>query len=93
MQGLLLFMSSVFVIIAAFYIKARNTKFDQRMDIFNEIKLIVVMYHMILFTDFVPDPETRYQIGFSCAGALIIGTAVNMFMLFVSPIILIRRYI
>lgn len=82
-----LFMLSVAMIISGGYVNARESNFDKGMDTFNEVKLILIMYHMMLFTNFVPDIETQYLIGFSCSGFLIIGTAVNMFMLFASPIV------
>jgi len=51
-------MTSISMIIAGGFINARNAKFDRNMDTFNEAKLIVIMYHMMLFTDLLPDPET-----------------------------------
>ena len=56
------------------------------MDMFNEVKLILIMYHMMLFTDFVGDPETQHYIGFSCGAMLALGTLINMLMLFITPI-------
>ena len=86
-----LYMSSIFLIIANGYIDARKTSYDRKMDRFNELKLIVLMYHMMLFTQFVPDAGVRYQIGFSCAGFLVLSTAINMFLLFVTPFRLLQR--
>ena len=85
-QILVAFMTSVTLIIAVNYSEARAKTFDRRMDIFNEVKLIFLMYHMILFTAFVPDAETKYYIGYSCAINLLIGLAVNMLMLVVQPV-------
>ena len=50
------------------------------------------MYHLMLFTMFVPEVETRNMIGFSCSVVLVIGTLANMVMLFVSPIVALIRY-
>ena len=58
LQMFSLFMLSIFIIISAGYIDARNSKFDRGMDVFNEAKIIFLMYHMMLFTDFLPDPIT-----------------------------------
>jgi len=44
------------------------------------------MYHMLAFTDFVPDPETQEQVGYSCSAILVLGTATNMYTLFIRPI-------
>ena len=81
-----LYMSSVMIIIATGFINVRTSSFDRKMDIFNEVKLIFVMYHMMLFTDFLPDPETQSQIGYSVAVIVVLGTLVNMTMLFITPI-------
>ena len=81
-----LFMLSTFIIIAAGYIDARTRRYDRYMDVFNEIKLIVIMYHLMTFTDFVPAAETQNKIGLSCSAILILGTVTNMIMLFVTPI-------
>lgn len=78
-------MTSLFLIVGLGYIDVRTSKFDRMMDIFNEAKLIVIMYHMILFTDFLPDPEAQCQVGISVSVVLVIGTAINMIMLVVQP--------
>ena len=62
------------------------------MDQFNEIKLNLIMYHLLLFTMFVPDPEIKYKIGFSCLVFLFIGLAVNMFKMFATPITMFKRW-
>ena len=53
------------------------------MDIFNEVKFIWIMYHVMLFsqTNLVINSETQFMIGHSCAGSLIIGTFVNFYVL------------
>lgn len=86
LQLLVLTMSSIFIIIANGHIKAKTSKFDQRMEAFNEVKLLLLMYHMLCFTELGPDPETKYTIGYSCSATLILGTAVNMIMMIVTPI-------
>ena len=41
---------------------------------------------MMLFTDFLPDPETQSQIGYSIIVIIVVGTLINMTMLFITPI-------
>ena len=55
------------------------------MDRFNEVKLVLIMYHIICFTAFVPDSETKFLIGYSCMGFILIGLLINMFDLITSP--------
>jgi len=48
--------------------------------------ILVCVYHIYLFTDFVDDPELRYQIGYSliiCASFLI---AVNLSMMIIDSL-------
>lgn len=71
---------------AAGYINARKRSADRWMDIFNEVKLIFIMYHLMTFTDFVSDPKTRTKLGLSCCVFLILGTLANMLQLIVEPI-------
>ena len=56
------------------------------MDTFREIVLIVIMYHMMLFTMFLSDLELRVKIGYSCSFFVIFGILVNMGKLVISPI-------
>ena len=40
-----------------------ETHFAAKMEIFNECTIIVLTYGLMMFTDFVPDPKTRLEIG------------------------------
>ena len=82
--------SSTILIITSGYVKYRKTKYDQKMDMFNEAKLILIMDHMILFTPFVPDLDTRLKIGYSCFAVVSIGLIINISSLAVQPIKLCR---
>ena len=41
-----------------------NQAFLNRCEIFNEVSLLFIYYFMFLFTDFIPDVEFRYTLGF-----------------------------
>ena len=89
---LVLFQTSTWCIILTGYTQARDTRYLVAMDAFNEIKLLAVMYHLMCFSQFVPDPDVRFNIGYSCAAMVVFGLATNMFQLFVNPIYLIKAY-
>lgn len=38
---------------------------ERLLELFNEVNIMLCSYHLFLFTDFVPDPEVRSQIGVS----------------------------
>ena len=46
------------------FVEKRKTSFE----LFSEVSLMLVMYHMICFTPFVPDVQVRFYLGYSvCA--------------------------
>ena len=42
---------------------------------------MILIYHLYLLTDFVDDPEIRYQIGYSYIGCCVFMLAVNLFFI------------
>ena len=90
-QNAVFMMTSIIMIIAIGHTRSRQVHFDTRMDYFNELKLTFIQYHIICFTNFVPEPETRFLIGYSCCAILIIGVGSNMIMLVVQPIQVLKR--
>ena len=40
-----------------------ETHFATKIEIFNECSMIGLTYGMLMFTDFVPDPEMRFKLG------------------------------
>lgn len=85
LQMSILFNTSIFLIMIGGHINARKNKYDRNMDLFNEIKLIFIMYHMMLFTMFVSDVDLRVKIGYSCSFLVVFGLLVNMAKLIVTP--------
>jgi hypothetical protein len=53
-------------------------KFYNRLELFNEICILIVSLHLYLFTMFVPDPELKYSIGWSLIGVTCLNIGVNM---------------
>ena len=51
------------------------------MEFFNETTIMLCCYHLFLFTDFVPSPETRYTMGFSLIGVTCINLGGNVLVL------------
>jgi hypothetical protein len=49
-------------------------KYENHLELFNEFSTLVVNYHLMMFTNFVPDLDTREQIGQS----LVYGTCLNL---------------
>ena len=51
------------------------------MEIFNEVTNLILVYHMLTFTDWVGDPETRYTIGYSVMGAVFSNVCAHFYFL------------
>ena len=68
------------------YVKPFETPLLNYMEVFNEVCVLIATYHLFLFTDFVPDPELRYSIGWSIIGVTIVNIIVNMLVMFWSTL-------
>ena len=75
------------------YSNVYKMKKMRRLEFFNEVSIMLCIYHSFLFTDYVDDPLIRYTVGYSliCTTFLnlggnlvimIIGTLQNFFGLF-----------
>ena len=51
------------------------------MEVFNECTIIVLTYGLMMFTDFVPDPETRFTIGIFYITTSLINIVVHLLIL------------
>ena len=60
------------------------------MEIFNEFTIIIIMYHLFLFSDFFPDVEKRYNLGFSLIIVFGLNVLTNMVVMFISAVELIK---
>ena len=90
-QMLCFFISFISQLIVIAYTKARLTRLDLLIDYLNEIKHLLIMYHFILFTPFVFEAWTKIYIGYSCNLFIFMGLSVNLFMLFVQPVVTFKR--
>lgn len=60
------------------HFRAFNTKLKRCLDGFNELLLTVVTWHMILFTQFVHNSETQYQVGWSMIYCIGLNGFINL---------------
>ncbi len=73
------------MIIYITYVKPFQLPLLNRLEMFNEYSILVATYHLYCFTDFVPDPETQYQMGWSIIVVTILNMAVNiLFMMYMT---------
>ena len=67
-------------------VKPFESRFFAKQQVFNEVFLMLSLYLMQCLTEFVPEAETRYMIGFVLCGIVGINLASNMGVLVVSSI-------
>ena len=48
-----------------------------KIEVFNEATILLSAYHMMLFTDFLPDIEKQYMAGYSMIAVTLMNVAVN----------------
>ena len=79
-----LFFTSTLMIILYIRVKPYKEKTANRLEIFNEISILLIGYHIYWFSEAVPDADTRYFIGFSCVFFIVLGLLVNLAMILFS---------
>jgi uncharacterized membrane protein len=62
-------------------------------ELFNEICLIAIIYHLFLFTDFIPDANQQYNAGWSVIMITLFNILANMSIILVLAIIKIKPLI
>ena len=67
------------------YYRPLGDKIANSVEVLSEIITLMLMYHLLLFTDFVPDPEVRYMIGYPFTGLMGIFITVQLiFLLYIT---------
>ena len=64
------------------YYKPFEEKYMNNLEIFNELCIVIVSYHLYLFTNYIGDPLLQYNIGWSIVGTTIGNILVNMGVIF-----------
>ena len=54
------------------------------LEIFNELCLILIGYHLFLFTEYVSDPTLKYNIGWSIITVTMLNIIVNIAIMLLS---------
>ena len=57
------FAFSTTMIIYLMHVWPLETTFATKMEVFNECTIIILHYGLMCFTDYVPEPSVRYQLG------------------------------
>ena len=68
------------------YFYPMESLFANRIEIFGELINLVLMYHMLLFTDFVQDVNVRYWIGYLFIGFMLVFISVHLYFMLVETV-------
>ena len=63
-----------------------KTQAERRMEIFNEVILMLVLYTMMCFTDFVPEIETKMLIGWVACTLVALHFSINLTIMVLSSV-------
>lgn len=80
-QILIKALSIIFACYLISYVEAFALPERRRFEYFNEVVIMFVLYNMICFSNFVPDVEARYTIGFFCIFIVSLHLGINLFLI------------
>ena len=72
----MLFHSSL-VMLYTGYFRPYNIRFNNRLELINELLTLLCTYGLFMFSDFVPDAETRYKNGWPLIILITLTVAIN----------------
>ena len=73
----LLFMNFMTLAYTIYTLPYKKTN-SNRLEIFNESCILLTNYHLYLFTDFTPDSDLQYRVGWSVLGIFCTNIITNM---------------
>jgi hypothetical protein len=80
-QVQLMTIKCILVVLAFDFSLPYHLPIDRDIEYFNEASILICTYHLYLFTDFVDDANTRYQIGYSLITFTCFNVLVNLSLL------------
>ena len=63
------------------YVRPFKTDLKNNLEIFNELTIIACGYMLVVFADFVPDPDVKRHSGFAMLGIVGFNLLVNFYFL------------
>ena len=74
---------SLLIQIFSFSVRPFKNKFAHRMELFNELSVLALVYLLMCFTDFVSEADSKYFIGYFYCGVSILNIAVHLFFILI----------
>ena len=73
---------SSFAIIIYCSVRPHSSRSKRRIEVFNEMMLLIASYHLFIFSGFAHDQEAQFLVGFSFTAIIILTLFVNMGRMF-----------
>ena len=70
-----------------------ETYFAAKIEVFNECTNILLLYGLMMFTDFVPDAQMRFNLGFCYIGVTLSNILLHLTVLIAGSLALLRKTI
>jgi hypothetical protein len=67
--------------------------FNNNLETFNEICILIGTYHLLAFTDFVDDPQLKYKMGWSLIIISLLNITVNVLIIVWSGLVTLKNVI
>ena len=80
-QLIAFYIVTIFTMIYLQWVLPWDTKKLNFLDLLNEVTSIVTLYHMILFTDYVPEARIRYLFGWSLIFSNSVAISIHVFLM------------
>ena len=68
------------------YVRPLKSNAAHKNEIFNEIVMILLLYTFMSFTDWVPNFETKFKLGYVACGLIVLHLMINIFIMLASSI-------
>lgn len=80
---ILLYLSTMMFIFQGYFSPLKG-RFNNRLETFNEICVYISSLHLVTFSDFNTDPDSKISMGWSAISLVTINTIVNLLVAFLS---------
>ena len=77
---------SLIALIILEYVRPLKSNAAHKNEIFNEIVMLLLLYTFISFTDWVPNLETKFKLGYVACGLIVLHLMINIFIMLTSSI-------
>lgn len=91
LQIQIMIISSLLTLTYLFRVRPFEQPLQNRLEVFNELCVLVSSYHLFAYTDFVPETMTQFKVGWSMIGVALFSVGGNVIVVVWTTIIELRK--